>query len=67
MIQTGLARLVADGAPAAAPAGASGLICNPTAVDAELRHAIDLLRRAAASSWSRCSGPSTACAATRRT
>ena len=42
-VQTGLARLVADGVPALA-GKRIGLICNPTSVDPELRHAIDLLR-----------------------
>ncbi len=40
-VQTGLARLVEEGLPAGRRVG---LICNPTSVDAELRHAIDLLR-----------------------
>ncbi len=42
-VQTGLARLAADGL-AALDGRRVGLICNPTSVDAELRHAIDLLR-----------------------
>jgi len=42
-VQTGLARLASDGLPALAGKRV-GLICNPTSVDAELRHAVDLLR-----------------------
>src|SRR5579862_8645411 len=42
-VQTGLARLATDGVKALA-GKRLGLICNPTAVDAELRHAIDLIR-----------------------
>jgi uncharacterized protein YbbC (DUF1343 family) len=41
-VQTGLARLISDGAPVLR-GRRLGLICNPTAVDAELRHAIDLV------------------------
>jgi uncharacterized protein YbbC (DUF1343 family) len=41
-VQTGLARLVTDGVKALA-GKRLGLLCNPTAVDAELRHAIDLV------------------------
>ena len=46
MIQTGLSRLVADGSPLLTGRRV-GLICNPTAVDRELRHAADLLELAA--------------------
>ena len=42
-VQTGLARLASDGLPALAGRRV-GLICNPTSVDAELRHMIELLR-----------------------
>jgi uncharacterized protein YbbC (DUF1343 family) len=42
-VQTGLARLVDEGAKLIAGRRV-GLICNATSVDAELRHAIDLLR-----------------------
>jgi uncharacterized protein YbbC (DUF1343 family) len=42
-VQTGLARLAADGSSLLADRRI-GLICNQTSVDAELRHAIDLLR-----------------------
>ena len=42
-VQTGLARLVADGGKLIA-GRRIGLVCNPTSVDAELRHAIDLLQ-----------------------
>ena len=41
-VQTGLARLADD--PAVLAGRRVGLICNPTSVDAELRHAIDILR-----------------------
>jgi uncharacterized protein YbbC (DUF1343 family) len=41
-VQTGLARLVAENA-ALLRGRRVGLICNPTSVDAELRHAADLL------------------------
>lgn len=41
-VQTGLARLVSEGHPALV-GKRIGLVCNATAVDAELRHAIDLL------------------------
>ena len=41
-VQTGLARLASDGLPALAGKRV-GLICNPTSVDAELRHMIELL------------------------
>ena len=41
-VQTGLARLIAEGAPAL-EGKRLGLICNPTSVDPELRHAIDLV------------------------
>ncbi|MGE5184307.1 MAG: exo-beta-N-acetylmuramidase NamZ domain-containing protein [Acidobacteriota bacterium] len=41
-VQTGLARLATESWPALA-GKRLGLICNPTAVDAELHHAIDLL------------------------
>ena len=41
-VQTGLARLIADGAAGIADRRV-GLICNATSVDTELRHAIDLL------------------------
>ncbi|MEO6774779.1 MAG: DUF1343 domain-containing protein [Kofleriaceae bacterium] len=44
-VQTGLARLASDGVPALAGKRV-GLICNPTSVDAELRHAVELLRGA---------------------
>ena len=40
--QTGLARLVDDGS-SLLDGRRIGLICNPTSVDHELRHAIDLL------------------------
>ena len=42
MIQTGLARLVNEGL-SALEGKRLGVLCNPTAVDAELNHAIDLL------------------------
>ncbi len=42
-VQTGLARLAADGSPLLA-GRRLGLVCNPTSVDAELRHAIELIR-----------------------
>lgn len=42
-VQTGLARVASDGLPALAGKRV-GLICNPTSVDAELRHMIELLR-----------------------
>jgi uncharacterized protein YbbC (DUF1343 family) len=42
-VQTGLARLMSEGAPALA-GKRIGLLCNPTAVDSQLRHAIDLVR-----------------------
>jgi uncharacterized protein YbbC (DUF1343 family) len=42
-VQTGLARLVDEGSPFLRGARI-GLVCNPTSVDVELRHAIDLLR-----------------------
>jgi uncharacterized protein YbbC (DUF1343 family) len=42
-VQTGLARLAADGS-SLLEGRRIGLICNPTAVDTELRHAIDLIR-----------------------
>ena len=42
-VQTGLARLAEEGLPALRGRRV-GLICNPTSVDAELRHAVDLLR-----------------------
>jgi uncharacterized protein YbbC (DUF1343 family) len=41
-VQTGLARLMADGSALLAGRRV-GLLCNPTAVDVELRHAVDLL------------------------
>src|SRR5215475_12024475 len=41
-VQTGLARLCGEGSPFLA-GRRIGLLCNPTAVDGELRHAIDLL------------------------
>jgi len=41
-VQTGLARLVSEGHPALVGKRV-GLVCNATSVDAELRHAIDLL------------------------
>jgi uncharacterized protein YbbC (DUF1343 family) len=41
-VQTGLARLISEGGKLLAGRRV-GLICNPTSVDAELRHAIDLL------------------------
>jgi uncharacterized protein YbbC (DUF1343 family) len=41
-VQTGLARLASEGSPLLA-GRRIGLLCNPTAVDASLRHAIDLL------------------------
>lgn len=41
-VQTGLARLIAEGA-SALEGKRIGLVCNPTSVDAELRHAIDLV------------------------
>jgi uncharacterized protein YbbC (DUF1343 family) len=43
-IETGLARLAAEGTRLAPLHGRTGLIVNPTSVDSELRHAIDLLR-----------------------
>ena len=65
--QTGLARLASEGS-SLLEGRRLGLLVNPTAVDAELRHAIDLLARAhRAVDSPRCSAPSTACAATRRT
>jgi uncharacterized protein YbbC (DUF1343 family) len=42
-VGTGLARLVSESWPALA-GKRLGLICNPTAVDTELRHAVDLIR-----------------------
>ena len=42
-VLTGLARLVTEGSTLLVDKRV-GLICNPTSVDAELRHAIDLLR-----------------------
>jgi len=42
-VQTGLSRLVNDGQPLL-EGKRLGLVCNPTSVDGELRHAIDLLR-----------------------
>ena len=42
MIQTGLARLIAEGS-SLLEGKRLGLICNPTAVDGQLRHAIDLM------------------------
>lgn len=42
MIQTGLARLVADGA-SILEGRRLGLLCNPTAIDGEFRHVVDLL------------------------
>ena len=42
MIQTGLARLVADGA-SILEGRRIGLLCNPTAIDGEFRHAVELL------------------------
>ena len=42
-VQSGLARLAADGSPLTRGRRV-GLICNATSVDTELRHAIDLLR-----------------------
>jgi uncharacterized protein YbbC (DUF1343 family) len=42
MVRTGLQRLVSDGTKLLAGRRV-GLICNPTAVDGELRHAADLL------------------------
>ena len=42
-VQTGLARLVAEGTSLGA-GRRLGLICNPTSVDGQLGHAIDLLR-----------------------
>ena len=44
-VRTGLERVVAGGVPALR-GKKIGLIANPTAVDAELRHAVDLLARA---------------------
>lgn len=41
-VQTGLARLVADGA-SILEGRRIGLLCNPTAVDADFHHAVDLL------------------------
>ena len=41
-VQTGLARLATDGA-SILEGRRIGLLCNPTAVDAELRHAVELL------------------------
>src|SRR5688500_18903040 len=41
-VQTGLARLAADGVPLLSGRRV-GLLCNPTAVDNQLRHAVDLL------------------------
>src|SRR5437660_7094141 len=42
MLKTGLARLASEGATPLAGRRV-GLVCNPTAVDGELRHAIELL------------------------
>ncbi len=42
-VQTGLARLAVDGLPGL-KGRRVGLICNPTSVDGELRHAVELLR-----------------------
>jgi uncharacterized protein YbbC (DUF1343 family) len=42
-VQTGLARLAEQGLPGL-KGRRVGLICNPTSVDAELRHAVELLR-----------------------
>src|SRR4051812_39223530 len=42
-VLTGLARLVAEGGKLIAGRRV-GLLCNATSVDAELRHAIDLIR-----------------------
>jgi uncharacterized protein YbbC (DUF1343 family) len=42
-VQTGLARLATEGSPLLA-GRRIGLICNPTSVDAELKHAIELIR-----------------------
>lgn len=42
VVQTGLARLASEGHPALV-GKRLGLVCNATSVDAELRHAIDLL------------------------
>src|SRR5690349_8479498 len=42
-VQTGLARLVAEGGELLA-GRRIGLVCNPTSVDADLHHAIDLLK-----------------------
>jgi uncharacterized protein YbbC (DUF1343 family) len=42
-VQTGLARLAEEGL-AGLKGRRVGLICNPTSVDAELRHAVELLR-----------------------
>src|ERR1700733_11885987 len=42
-VQTGLARLASDGSSQLS-GRRLGLICNPTSVDTELRHAIDLLQ-----------------------
>jgi uncharacterized protein YbbC (DUF1343 family) len=41
-VQTGLARLLAEGSALLAGRRV-GLLCNPTSVDVELRHAVDLL------------------------
>jgi uncharacterized protein YbbC (DUF1343 family) len=41
-VQTGLARLVSEGPDLSGRR--VGLICNPTSIDTDLRHAIDLLR-----------------------
>ena len=42
-VQTGLARLASEGSPLLA-GRRIGLVCNPTSVDAELHHAIELIR-----------------------
>lgn len=44
VVQTGLARLASEGHPALVGKRV-GLVCNATSVDAELRHAIDLLAK----------------------
>lgn len=44
-VQTGLSRLISEGAPALA-GKRIGLICNATSVDGELRHAIDIVHAA---------------------
>lgn len=64
-VVTGLERLLAD--DTRLRGRRIGLIANPTTVDASLDHAADVLAARSHLTLAALFGPSTACAATRRT